>query len=198
MEPPVSILCCSGRSHYHHIPGCVPFGPAKDAFTFQGPGPVVAHPPCRTWSRRLRHQAKPDDLAREQELARHCVRMVIKHGGVLEQPAGSLLWHECELPFPGDNSDAFLFTLALQQSWFGLPILKPTWLLISGVPFHLLPPQPFSLVSPRPNQFSELSKAQRSRTTRALALWLVTVARQSWWSLPSRARTPARAGARST
>ncbi len=96
---------------------------SRDARLYDGPHPVVAHPPCRHWSK-LSHQAhvqcsQPgctwhgplgDTAAYETQRCPSCfwpvtsdrdcairaVEQVRRFGGVLEHPAGSKLW---EHPF---------------------------------------------------------------------------------------------------
>jgi hypothetical protein len=182
-EPrPIAAVCVSGRSIYHHLPGVEAFDSRRDARSFSGGVPAIYHPPCRTWSKFLRHFAKPLDLRAEQDLARWCVAMVMKHGGVLEQPAGSLLWQDQKLPMPNQPaSDPFCYSLYVEQGWFGYATRKPTWLLVCGVPRHQLAPLPFSLVEHRDT--SGKSSAGRSRTMQSFAEWLCQTARSSWWSL---------------
>ena len=54
----VAVLFARSDSNYRAIPGTDVFDLARDARTFRGGMPVVAHPPCRSWGR-LRHFAKP-------------------------------------------------------------------------------------------------------------------------------------------
>jgi hypothetical protein len=186
-KPTVAALCVSGRSIYHHMAGVVAYDSRRDARTFPGGMPVVAHPPCRTWSKFLRHQARPADYEGERDLARFCVRMVLENGGVLEQPAGSLLWEDQNLPMPNRSmQDPFLYTIYLEQSWFGYASRKPTWVLVSGVPKHLVPPMPILLVNGAKGQALRMdnsagSQAARSRTMLELANWLCQTARLTWW-----------------
>ena len=179
-ETQIAALCVSGRSIYHHLPGVDAFDSRRDARTFKGRCPVVAHPPCRTWSKYLRQFAKPLDLKAEQDLARWCVATVIENGGVLEQPAGSHLWADQNLPMPNRAPrNPFLYSIYVEQGWFGNPSDKPTWLLISGVPRRHLPPMPYNLAER--GSMTGLSQAARSRTMSAFAEWLCQVARLSWW-----------------
>lgn len=108
----------------------------RDARTYAGWYPVIAHPPCRGWGR-LRHFAKvrPDELA----LAVHAVGEVRRCGGVLEHPAGSLLWSAVpafgryQLPPVGGGFDAFGgFSVSIYQGDYGHPAPKHTWLYIVG------------------------------------------------------------------
>lgn len=54
----VAALCVHKRSIYKSIPNVEAYDERRNAFTFHGGCPIVAHPPCRAWSLRLRHQAK--------------------------------------------------------------------------------------------------------------------------------------------
>lgn len=180
----VAALCVSGRSIYRHRPGVLAYGEREDARTFPGGIPVVAHPPCRTWSKYLRHQARPADLASEQELGVWCVNQVIRHGGCLEQPAGSLLWQRCGLPMPGDWLDPFLYTLVVEQNWWGFGTRKLTWVLVSGVPRHLVPSIPFRFDRARGSARAVNYKEGMSRTMAGFADWLLLVSRLTWHSLP--------------
>jgi hypothetical protein len=101
----------------------------RDARLYQGPWPVVCHPPRKHWSR-LRHLAKvvcrnpyckmemragavAEDGScpycetigetvdwGDRDCAPRAAEQVRKFGGVLEHPAGSKLWEHCGLPAP--------------------------------------------------------------------------------------------------
>lgn len=116
----------------------------RDARLYDGPHPVVAHPPCGPWGR-LKHQYK----GTEHDCAPRAVEQVRACGGVLEHPAGSLLWDECffesrynfPLPEPG-LSDPCGFTIEINQCDFGHVARKRTWLYIVGLRPSQLPPMP--------------------------------------------------------
>lgn len=137
--------------------------------------PVVAHPPCRSWSQRLWKRSK--GTVGEKALAPLCVEFVRSCGGVLEHPAFSRLWGHCSLPQPG-YSDEFGFTFVLDQSWFGFPARKRTWLYICGVDPGMMPGYPFALGDSEGN-IALMSHFWRSHTVPALAAWLVELARNS-------------------
>lgn len=107
----------------------------KDATTYTGPLPVVAHPPCGPWGR-LYRRAKKD----RADLAVIAVEQVRRYGGVLEHPADSKLWGYCDLPHPFSLfPDAFGGrTYCIAQGDFGHPAPKFTWLYAVG-----LGPSPF-------------------------------------------------------
>lgn len=182
----VAALFVSGRTIYRHLPGVEVFDKRRDARQFAGGMSVVAHPPCRHWSR-LRHQAGANataaEIEEEKRLGVWAVEQVMRWGGVLEQPAGSLLWDACQLPRCGDYSDAFCFTEYIEQSWFGFPTPKATWLLVCGVPRRLVNVPTFQLRAKSLASFSDLNSFERSRTMRPMAEWLCQLARASWWGL---------------
>jgi hypothetical protein len=105
------------------------FDLAKDARTYVGPFPVVAHPPCAPWSR-LRHFSKGEG----RDCGPIAVDQVRKFGGVLEQPADSSLFKVCGLPPPfGFPDPAGGRTVAIYQGDYGHPAPKLTWLYLVGV-----------------------------------------------------------------
>lgn len=159
-------------SHYLAL-GVECFDESRDARTFQGQAPVIAHPPCRAWAR-LSHFAKP--APGEQELALFAVDTVRRNGGVLEHPAFSRLWGLKGLPLPGQGIDTWGgYTLPVDQSWFGHRAPKPTWLYIVGCPSRYLPELPFHL-GVASGRVEYMGKAERERTPQAFAAWLVEVA----------------------
>ena len=176
---PIAALCVSGRSIYKYLPGVEVFDKRRDARQFAGNMPVVAHPPCRLWSKYLSHQAKSPAPEEEKELGRWCVRTVLKCGGVLEQPAHSKLWKEMNLPMPSEPAREGILTIYIEQSWFGYASRKPTWLLVCGVPIRELPAIPFSLVKARHANSPGLSSFARSRTVKPFAEWLCQIARRA-------------------
>jgi hypothetical protein len=185
----IAALCVSGRSIYKHLDGVEAYDAARDARTFTGGIPVVAHPPCRCWSKFLSHQAKPTDPKAEMELGLWCVQQVIENGGVLEHPAHSRLFEAANLPVPNSpDATPFFYTLYVEQSWFGYHTRKKTWVLVCGVPKRQLVPVPFSLAQGHACQKPGLSSAGRSRSVAPFAEWLCQIARLTWWSLPARAK----------
>lgn len=181
----IAALCVSGRSIYKHLPGVDAFDRKRDARNFNGGMPVVAHPPCRLWSKFLSGQAKAPDPEAEKRLGLWCVDQVLAHGGVLEHPAHSGLFAAANLPVPNQPAHPFLFTLYVEQSWFGYGTRKPTWVLVSGVPMHQVPQLPFQFGA-NAKPIEGMSQFARSRTVETFAEWLCQIARCSWFSLPEK------------
>lgn len=159
----------------------------RDARTYAGPWPVVAHPPCGPWSS-FRHMYRGD----EHDLAPAAVEQVRRWGGVLEHPAGSQLWRRFGLPLPDSGVDAAGgYSIAVDQLWWGHACSKPTWIYCVNVPIWALnkePPFPHrrpthDLMGSRGKNASadrggklEASKEIRRRTPVAFAEWLISLA----------------------
>lgn len=145
------------------------FDVRRDARTYTGSSPVIAHSPCRGWGK-LRHMS--NHLPGELELAHLAVAAVRRCGGVLEHPAHSHLWPAAGLPFPGEKDSFGGFTLPILQSWFGHEAPKATWLYFVGLSPVDLPPLPFALGIPS-GRVEFMSTAKREATPPALAKWLI-------------------------
>jgi hypothetical protein len=162
----------------------------RNADTYPGPLPVVAHPPCGPWGR-LKHLNK----FQRKEHAVHAVEFVRRWGGVLEHPHGSSLFRSCGMPWPGELPDAWGgWTIEIDQCRFGHVARKMTWLYIVGCPREELPAIPVPrqpthwcagrrVAHPgRPRQtlvpagIKIASAEQRRRTPVLFAQWLLEVA----------------------
>ena len=187
---PVVVLFVRSDSIYKTMPGCDCYDMDRDALSYNGSYPVVAHPPCRAWSA-LAHLAKP--RPGEKDLARWAVKTVMRCGGILEHPASSRLWQDQHLPEPGQGADAQGgWTLAAPQWWWGHRADKPTRFYVCGCKPQDMPPVPFVLgdascvvtTSKRkcetpPSEWRErLGNREKEATPPRLAAWLVDVARR--------------------
>lgn len=178
----VAVLCCSRNSVYKTLPGTDCFDVSRDARTFGGGKPVLAHPPCRLWSAYCAHQAKSDNPEEEKRLGLFCVAMVRRWGGVIEQPAHSRLWQAGMMPRPGLTVNVNLdgFSIEVSQFWFGDNREKATWLWFNGIDPTDLPSMPFRL---KPDggdrRIWQLmsSRNEREKTPKPMAEWLLSVAR---------------------
>lgn len=180
------------RGPYAVMPGVDAWGLERDATTYAGPWPVVAHPPCGHWGR---YSHKAHDDGHTGPIA---VAQVRRWGGVLEHPRHSKLWRECGLPRPGELPDAFGgYSVEVFQRDWGHRADKATWLYIVGGTVPAMPdPQPprdvwtpskrlldpARLDSARPRGargvLECLSKNQRHLTPPAFAVWLLELARR--------------------
>ncbi len=184
----VAALYVDPHGPYPGMPGVDAWDISRDATQYDGPHPVVAHPPCGPWGL-LAHLYEGD----EQDLALRAVRQVRQFGGVLEHPAHSRLWAAACLPAPGDSLsvDPNGYAIEVVQSDWGHVARKRTWLYLVDVPRSALESPPFrgrapthwasgSRNAPRgpvPSGIKVCSAQQRRRTPLAFAEYLVRLAR---------------------
>jgi hypothetical protein len=184
-----AVLFARTDSVYKSYPCLDVYDIDRDALTWTGGLPVIAHPPCRAWGQ-LRALANP--RPGEKELALFAVDQVRRFGGVLEHPKNSTLWPEAGLPPPGEFDAYGGWTLPIFQNWFGHRAEKPTLLYIVGCAPADIPDLPLALgdathvigmqgrrrdgtrlhkgdIGWRP----EVTKAEREHTPAPLAAWLV-------------------------
>lgn len=138
----IAVLFARSDSIYKTMPECDVYDIDRDARTWLGGSPVVAHPPCRAWES-LRFHAKPRDG--EKELAFLAVDHVRKFGGVVEHPARSTLWMVAGLPEIGERDNFGGWTLVVDQNWWGHRAQKRTRLYIVGCDPQDLPMMPIVL-----------------------------------------------------
>ena len=140
--------------HYAGLPDVDPWDEARDARLYDGPHPVVAHPPCARWGRywyggptaRVRRTLGDDGGCFAAALA-----SVRRWGGVLEHPEASHAWlhHELAAPpraggwVPADRHPLLEccggWTCCVEQGHYGHRARKATWLYVSGVAIEHLP-----------------------------------------------------------
>jgi len=147
----VAALYVKAGGCYYGLPDVEPWDEARDARTYGGPWPVVAHPPCQRWGKLWAGQ--PLHIKRTGErktkgddggcfvAALACVR---QWGGILEHPWGSHAWPYFNLntppraggwisaELPGSH---FGWTCCVEQGRYGHYARKPTWLYAVGVDF---------------------------------------------------------------
>jgi len=171
-SPAVAVLYAHSRSNYKLIPGLDVYDIDRDARTFSGGRPVIAHPPCRSWGK-LRQFSKPRQG--ERDLAGHALDQVRSCGGVLEHPSGSSLWDHFQLP-TGKSVDSFGgFTLKVDQSHWGHPARKSTLLYICGCTRSDVPQMPLSFDCIL-KTVEGLSRKAREATPLPFAYWLIDLA----------------------
>lgn len=182
----VAALFVRADNHYAEF-GVDCYDIERDARTFDLSCPVIAHPPCRSWSR-MRHFSRP--RPDEKDLARWAVFVVRHCGGVLEHPSGSALFRELGLPAPSTPvRDSFGgWVLPVSQKWFGHRAEKRTWLYIVGCDPGAIPRIPLVLGEAertcglwsgrdRSRARKEIGPAERERTPPEFARFLVDLAR---------------------
>jgi hypothetical protein len=115
----------------------------RDARNYDGPYPVVAHPPCQLWVNFAALNYKRYGGAHNRPgndrgcfaSALDCLR---RFGGVLEHPAGSNAWRAFGLRAPGPKEIGWIeagageWTCEVWQSAYGHKARKRTWLYYVG------------------------------------------------------------------
>lgn len=175
---PMAVLCAHTKSVYHGMEAVEVYDHQRDARSFPGGMPIIAHPPCRAWSAYCSHQARPEPG--EKELGLWCADQVRQWGGIMEQPAHSRLWEVAGLPMPGTGENDWSWSMEVWQAWWGFPQKKTTWLYFSGIAASEVH---YSLYLTRQGESRRseqlMSRRQRSETTLAFAQWLVEMARKA-------------------
>jgi|SRR5882757_11565253 len=161
----------------------------RDARNYDGPLPVVAHPPCGPWGK-LRHMYRGD----QHDCAPAALEHVRRFGGVLEHPEWSLLFEWERAPRPGELPDEHGgFTVAVCQCDWGHVARKRSWIYCVGIdraqlrfPERREPTHWISggrgrtgkkrSTTPVPPGIKVCSAQQRRRTPPAFARWLCELA----------------------
>lgn len=132
---------------YFGLPGVDPWDEPRDARTYAGPHPVVAHPPCQRWGRfwhgstRKPHQYK---LGEDGGCFAAALDALRRWGGVLEHPCDSHAWRHFGLNRPTRHAGwqaagGGMWTCYVEQGHYGHMSRKPTWLLTDGIGMADLP-----------------------------------------------------------
>ena len=158
---------------YFGLPGVDPWDRERDARRYQGPHPVVAHPPCERWGRYW--GGAPAQMPRLTQgddggcfaAALHAVRIF---GGVLEHPEGSHAWRWFQLTTPprggGWVKADWLggWTCCVEQGYYGHRARKATWLYATQVDL------PSLRWGSAPGDFVRLKDGFHSKEERARAI----------------------------
>lgn len=120
---------------YADVPDVDLWDEARDARRYDGPWPVVCHPPCQRWGR-FWHGSPRKPFQFEKGDDGGCfaaaLASVRRWGGVLEHPAHSHAWDAHSLPWPPPEGWQQDITggwcCYVEQGFYGHPSRKPTWL----------------------------------------------------------------------
>jgi hypothetical protein len=126
---------------YFGHPDVDPWDIERDARAYNGPHPVVAHPPCQRWGRfwhgstRNPHQFR---LGEDGGCFASALMAVRNYGGVLEHPAHSHAWAQFGLEKPPTEGGWIKadehggYTCHVEQGHYGHLARKGTWLYACG------------------------------------------------------------------
>jgi hypothetical protein len=132
---------------YFGLPQVDPWDKARDARLYDGPWPVVAHPPCEHWGRYWHGSpGKPHQyaLGDDNGCFEAALRAVRIFGGLIEHPAFSAAWRHFELPWPPRDGGWARdihggWCCHIEQAHYGHIARKATWLYgcnIDPPPLH--------------------------------------------------------------
>ena len=148
---------------YANLAGVDAWCEARDARSYAGPYPVVAHPPCQRWGR-MDHSGPSAPGTQMPGADGGCfsapLRALWQFGGVLEHPCDSKAWTHFDLTKPmrhagwvqtpgplykiaGIDPDlrrhGHWWTCYVEQGHYAHTSRKPTWLLTCGITRDKLP-----------------------------------------------------------
>lgn len=144
----IAALYVMSDGPYSDLPEVDPWDVERDARTYPGPYPVVAHPPCARWGRywgggpsaRVKRQ-KGDDAG----CFASALTAVRNWGGVLEHPEASHAWPWFGLQKPKYQGGWWRadeyggWTCCVAQGHYGHRGQKMTWLYTCGIAREDLP-----------------------------------------------------------
>lgn len=126
---------------YYGLDDVDPWDIERDARTYAGPYPVVAHPPCQLWVNLAavnfkRYGGEHNRPGNDQGCFAAALAAVRKYGGVLEHPAYSNAWKTFGLLQPRGigwrTENAVSWVCEVWQSAYGHKARKRTWLYYVG------------------------------------------------------------------
>lgn len=137
----IAALFVETNGVYYGLPGVDPWDEQRDAKLYQGPWPVVAHPPCQRWGKFWHGStAKPHQykLGDDNGCFKSALDSVRNFGGVIEHPAYSHAWDWFGIKKP-DPSGGWIrtgmysaWTCQVEQGHYGHMARKNTWLYFVG------------------------------------------------------------------
>lgn len=137
---------------YFGLEGVDPWDEARDARRYNGPHPVVAHPPCQRWGKLwagqplwIKRTGERKTKGDDQGCFKSALFDARRFGGVIEHPWESHAWPAFGLNVPSRTggwiaADFFGgWTCCVEQGRYRHYARKPTLLLVYGLPADALP-----------------------------------------------------------
>ena len=175
----IPVLFTESDSNYKLFENFDAFDLERDAFNYSARLPLIAHPPCRLFSRLRKFSTAP---LIEKKCAFFALSKIRQFGGILEHPRSSTLWKSGNFDLSGDVDSYGGFLRSVNLSWFGFPCEKKTMLYFVGISPAQLPAFPLSydaithtIGSSRLQLLPEISKNIRSSTPVAMIDYFIQV-----------------------
>ena len=134
----IAALYVETNGCYFGLAGVDPWDINRDARLYDGPWPVVAHPPCERWGRFAEGSMtkKTEKAGDDGGCFASALASLRRCGGVLEHPAHSKAWAAHGIPTPPKTGWLRIgwaeWTCEVEQGHYGHPARKKTWLLFVG------------------------------------------------------------------
>jgi hypothetical protein len=137
----IAALYVETNGCYFGLPEVDPWDEPRDARLYDGPHPIVAHPPCQRWGRywhgapRKPHQYQ---LGEDGGCFASALEHVRRYGGVLEHPKDSHAWARFGLKKPPSEGGWIIaddmngWACCVWQGHYGHLSGKATWLYACG------------------------------------------------------------------
>ena len=141
----IAALYVESHGCYSGIDGIDAWDKSRDARKYNGPHPVIAHPPCQRWGKMW--MGSPSAIARgfprkekgdDGGCFEAALSAVRKWGGILEHPKHSHAWAHFGLRKPPEKGGWIEadshggWTCCIEQGRYGHWMRKPTWLYAIG------------------------------------------------------------------
>lgn len=132
----IAALFVDPKGCYTTMAGVDPWPESRDARLYDGPWPIVAHPPCAAWGRLagFRQACHGYPVGEDGGCFSAALGAIRTYGGIIEHPAFSKAWPAFNLTKPdytgwkycGDNE----WTCYVEQGRYGHVHKKATWLYV--------------------------------------------------------------------
>lgn len=125
---------------YFNLPEIDAWDIERDARLYDGPYPVIAHPPCQRWGKFwagqplwIKNTGERKIKGDDQGCFSSALHSVRSFGGLIEHPEGSHAWAHFGIKKPPRTggwiiADPYGYTCCVEQGKYGHYARKPTWI----------------------------------------------------------------------
>ncbi len=147
----------------------------RNAKTYRGSKPVIAHPPCAPWGNYAWNSKQ------SKSTAIHAFKVVTNNGGLLEHPSHSKLWDMFSVPKPGEPAirinGRWLWSVSVCQGAYGHISHKPTWIMVCSKETFNTEVNELDF-SKAYGKINSMRKEARKSTPKRFALFLIDIMNQ--------------------